>query len=148
MSSALGALKVDSPTADSLVAILENTIHSLRVKMTYLLLRLAGAALLPLLLLYAAWRCLRQPAYYKGMKERLGWLPTHIPSTKPGGIWLHAVSVGEVLSAIALLKQLRVVVPETPVFVSVTTLAGRELAEARLAGLCDGADCTGVGGEF
>lgn len=141
MSSALGALKVDSPIALKLaavVAILEITIHSLRVKVTYFLLRLAGAALLPLLLLYAAWRCLRQPAYYSGMKERLGWLPITIPSTKPGGIWLHAVSVGEVLSAIALLKKLREAVPETPVFVSVTTLAGRSLAEARLAGLCDG----------
>ena len=141
MSSALGALKVDSPIAPKLVAvvaILEITIHSLRVKVTYFLLRLAGAALLPLLLLYAAWRCLRQPAYYSGMKERLGWLPITIPSTKPGGIWLHAVSVGEVLSAIALLKKLREAVPETPVFVSVTTLAGRSLAETRLAGLCDG----------
>jgi 3-deoxy-D-manno-octulosonic-acid transferase len=138
MSAAAGALKLDSPMADRLVAILENTIHSLRVKLTYLLLRLAGAALLPLLLLYAAWRCLRQPAYFQGMRERLGWLPTHIPSTKPGGIWLHAVSVGEVLSAIALLKKLRIAVPETPIFVSVTTLAGRELAETRLKGLCDG----------
>lgn len=134
----MGALNADSPIADRLVAILENTIHSLRVKLTYLLLRLAGAALLPLLLLYAAWRCVRQPAYYKGMKERLGFLPPHIPSTKPGGVWLHAVSVGEVLSAIALLKKLRAALPETPVFVSVTTLAGRELAESRLAGLCDG----------
>ena len=137
----MGALKVDSPIAPKLaavVAILEITIHSLRVKVTYFLLRLAGAALLPLLLLYAAWRCLRQPAYYRGMKERLGWLPITIPSTKPGGIWLHAVSVGEVLGAIALLKKLREALPETPVFVSVTTLAGRSLAEARLVGLCDG----------
>ena len=129
---------MDSPIALRLVAILENTTNSLRVKLTYFLLRLAGAALLPLLLLYAAWRCLRQPAYYSGMKERLGFLSSNIPSTKPGGIWLHAVSVGEVLSAIALLKKLREVVPETPVFVSVTTLAGRELAEKRLTGLCDG----------
>lgn len=121
-----------------LVAILENTIHSLRVNLTYFLLRLAGAALLPLLLLYAAWRCVRQPAYWSGMKERLGWLPPTILSTKPGGIWLHAVSVGEVMSAIALVKKLRERLPETPVFVSVTTLAGRELAETRLAGLCDG----------
>ncbi len=72
------------------------------------------------------------------MKERLGWLGPHIPSTKPGGIWLHAVSVGEVLSAIALLKKLRVALPDTPVWVSTTTLAGRELAEARLGGLCEG----------
>lgn len=72
------------------------------------------------------------------MKERLGWLGAHIPATKPGGIWLHAVSVGEVMSAIALLRKLRAALPETPVFVSTTTLAGRELAESRLKGLADG----------
>ena len=119
--------------------ILENTLpNTLRVKLIYLLIRLAGVAVLPVLLLYAGWRCLRQRAYFKGMKERLGWLPANIPTTKPGGIWLHAVSVGEVLSAISLLKHLRVLVPETPVFVSTTTLTGRELAEQQLRGLCDG----------
>lgn len=124
--------------APSGAAILVSTIQSLRVKLTYLLLRLLGAALLPLLLLYALARGLRQKAYFKGMKERLGWLPSHIGSTKPGGIWLHAVSVGEVLSALALLKQLRRRLPETPIWVSVTTLAGRELAESRLKDWCDG----------
>jgi 3-deoxy-D-manno-octulosonic-acid transferase len=72
------------------------------------------------------------------MKERLGWLGAHIPATKPGGIWLHAVSVGEVMSAIALLRKLRATLPETPIFVSTTTLAGHELAESRLKGLADG----------
>lgn len=138
MSSALGALNADSLMADRLVAILENTTNSLRVKLTYLLLRLAGAALLPLLLLYAAWRCVRQPAYFAGMRERLGWLDRSIAGTRPGGIWLHAVSVGEVMSAIALVRKLKLAVPETPVFVSVGTLAGKELAKARLGGLCEG----------
>jgi tetraacyldisaccharide 4'-kinase len=46
--------------------------------------------------------------------------------------------VGEVLSAIALLRELRTRLPETPVWVSVATLAGRELAEQRLAGLVAG----------
>ena len=127
------------PVNTAAAVILENTLlNSLRVKLIYLLIRLAGVAVLPVLLLYAGWRCLRQRAYWKGMKERLGWLPANIPSTKPGGIWLHAVSVGEVLSAISLLKHLREAVPETPVFVSTTTLTGRELAEHRLRGLCDG----------
>jgi tetraacyldisaccharide 4'-kinase len=138
MSAAAGALKEDSPMAYSGAAILENTIQSLRVNLTYLLLRLLGAALLPFLLLYALGRGIRQRAYFKGMKERLGWLPPHIGSTKPGGIWLHAVSVGEVLSALALLKHLRRRLPETPIWVSVTTLAGRELAESRLRDWCEG----------
>ncbi|WP_051670103.1 tetraacyldisaccharide 4'-kinase [Bryobacter aggregatus] len=72
------------------------------------------------------------------MRERLGWLPANIPSTKPGGIWLHAVSVGEVISIVPLLKTLRAALPDTPLFVSTSTLTGRALAVTRLAGLCDG----------
>lgn len=140
MSSTAGALNVDSPTAQAFgaAAILESTTNSLRVKFTYLLIRLAGAAALPLLLLYAAWRCTRQAAYFNGMTERLGWLPANIPSTRPGGIWLHAVSVGEVVSIVPLLKSLRGALPDTPIFVSTTTLTGRALAESKLVGLCDG----------
>lgn len=119
-------------------AILESTTNSLRVKFTYLLIRLATAAALPLLLLYAAWRCARRPAYFNGMRERLGWLPANISSTRPGGIWLHAVSVGEVASVVPLLASLRAALPDTPLFVSTGTLTGRALAETRLRGLCDG----------
>lgn len=51
---------------------------------------------------------------------------------------MHAVSVGEVLSAIALLREWKARLPETPIWVSVATLAGRDLAEQRLAGLATG----------
>jgi 3-deoxy-D-manno-octulosonic-acid transferase len=58
--------------------------------------------------------------------------------TPPGAIWLHAVSVGEVLSSVELLRRLRERFPRAPLFVSTTTLAGRAIAEQRLAGLADG----------
>jgi tetraacyldisaccharide 4'-kinase len=51
---------------------------------------------------------------------------------------LHAVSVGEVLSSVELLRSLRARIPGAPVFVSCSTLAGREAAEARLRDLADG----------
>ena len=53
-------------------------------------------------------------------------------------MWLHAISVGEVNSAVGLLKRLRERLPGVPLYVSVGTLAGRELADKRLAGLADG----------
>ena len=53
-------------------------------------------------------------------------------------IWLHAVSVGEVLSAVPLVQALRKQYPKAPIFVSCTTVAGRELAENKLASLVDG----------
>ena len=51
---------------------------------------------------------------------------------------MHAVSVGEVVSIVPLLKSLRAALPDTPLFVSTTTLTGRALAESKLVGLCDG----------
>jgi 3-deoxy-D-manno-octulosonic-acid transferase len=56
----------------------------------------------------------------------------------PGGFWLHAVSVGEVLVAATLARELKAKHPDRAVFVSCSTLAGRELAEARLPGLAEG----------
>ncbi len=50
---------------------------------------------------------------------------------------MHAVSVGEVLAAVPLIEELKRSLPRTPVFVSVTTLAGRETAAKRLDGLAD-----------
>lgn len=46
--------------------------------------------------------------------------------------------MGEVLASVEVIRRLREVSPETPVFVSTTTLAGRELAEQRLNGLAEG----------
>ncbi len=120
------------------MAILESTISSLRVKFLYLVYRLLGAAAMPLFLLYAAKRVWQDRRYARGLGERFGLLPPDIFGTRPGGIWLHAVSVGEVLSAIALLRELRTRLPETAFWVSVATLSGRELADQRLQGLADG----------
>jgi 3-deoxy-D-manno-octulosonic-acid transferase len=51
---------------------------------------------------------------------------------------LHAVSVGEVLSSAHLIRELRRAIAGAPVFVSCSTLAGREAAEAKLLPLVDG----------
>jgi 3-deoxy-D-manno-octulosonic-acid transferase len=58
--------------------------------------------------------------------------------TAPGAIWLHAVSVGEVVSAAGLLREIRERSPSIPLYVSVATVAGRDIAEERLSGLLDG----------
>ena len=51
---------------------------------------------------------------------------------------MHAVSVGEVLSIRELVKRLRAEIPAAPIFVSVGTLAGREMADQKLGPLVDG----------
>jgi tetraacyldisaccharide 4'-kinase len=51
---------------------------------------------------------------------------------------LHAVSVGEVASAIPLIKHLRSRHPEIPLYVSCSTIAGRKAAERQVRSLADG----------
>lgn len=84
------------------------------------------------------YRISRDGRYRERFEERLGFLPRSFEATPPGSIWLHAVSVGEVNSAVPLLGEIRRRYPGVPVFVSTTTLAGRALAEQRLAGLASG----------
>jgi tetraacyldisaccharide 4'-kinase len=64
--------------------------------------------------------------------QRCGFLPASFRQTVPGAIWLHAVSVGEAIAAVELVRQLRLSLPRSPVFVSVSTLAGYETATQKL----------------
>lgn len=65
-------------------------------------------------------------------------MPDSLQTTGSGAIWFHAVSVGEVLSIVELLRRLRAERPSVQLFVSTTTLAGRATAEQKLANLADG----------
>ncbi len=65
-------------------------------------------------------------------------LPRSFESTGVDSIWFHAVSVGEVLSAVELMRRLKAETPRLALYLSTTTLAGREAAEKRAAGLARG----------
>lgn len=92
----------------------------------------------PFILLYFAVRGLRDWRYLLGFWQRLGFLPADFRQPAAGSIWVHAVSVGEVLSSVELMRRLRAGFPVTPLLVSSATLAGRAMAEEKLVGLADG----------
>ncbi len=75
---------------------------------------------------------LRHGKYRAGVSERFGRVPTRLrlPETA-GSIWVHAVSVGEVLAVAGLVNELRRRYPERRIFVSTTTLTGQQLARKR-----------------
>jgi 3-deoxy-D-manno-octulosonic-acid transferase len=71
----------------------------------------------------------------KSAGERLGNVPQEIIALarkSTGPIWIHAVSVGEVLAAKPLAEALRAKFPSLPIFVSTTTETGQRLARERL----------------
>lgn len=104
----------------------------------YILYWTLQVVLFPFFLLYLGARVARNGAYANRVLERFGFIPEHLHRTVPGAIWLHAVSVGEAQAAVGLIHQLRQVLPGAPVYVSVTTLAGRAMAEKKLHGAAAG----------
>jgi len=95
------------------------------------LMGLAALLLLPYWLVQG----LRQGKYLSNLGERLGFsFPSlgNLPLDHPGAIWLHAVSVGEVLSGVSLARRLKEAYPERPLVVSTTTITGQALARERL----------------
>ncbi|MBV1930805.1 MAG: lipid IV(A) 3-deoxy-D-manno-octulosonic acid transferase [Porticoccaceae bacterium] len=80
--------------------------------------------LTPLILTRLLWRSRRAPAYARRWRERFGFVPT-IPE-KQYVIWVHAVSVGETLAAVPLIKSLQAKYPQTQLVVTTTTPTGSE----------------------
>lgn len=76
--------------------------------------------------------------YRAGLAGRLGWIPSHLRAamTAAGAgrevVWVHAVSVGEVMAAAQLIRELTAARPELLVAVSTTTATGQRLAKQRL----------------
>lgn len=78
---------------------------------------------------------LRHGKYLSNLSERLGFsFPglASLPAERKGSIWVHAVSVGETLSGVALAKRLKQTYPERSLVVSTTTLTGFALAKERM----------------
>lgn len=85
---------------------------------------------LPVVLVYHGYRSVSR-GRKSAFAERLGWLPKDLCATlhEQPVIWLHAVSVGEVIAARPLLQGLRGRYPGHKLLLSVTTETGRGVAE-------------------
>jgi len=79
--------------------------------------------LTPGFILHLAWRGLRYPAYWRRWPERFGYL-SELPGDRV--IWVHAVSVGEVRSAAALIGRLMELYPSHRILVTTMTPTGSE----------------------
>ena len=78
---------------------------------------------------YFVYQALRHGKYVGGLGERLGHLPPSLNAAGDASIWIHAVSVGEVLAAAPLISELRRRYPQLRLFLSTTTLTGQRLAQ-------------------
>ena len=93
------------------------------LRTVYTLLIYAAA---PIALLANLWRGLRDPAYRERLGERFGFGRTRAARS----IWLHAVSVGEVQAAAALIRELAKRHPERALTVTTGTPTGAQRVQA------------------
>jgi len=95
----------------------------------YLLYSAALAAALLLGLPYWLLHMLRRGKYREGLWERLGHVPARLANNRSRPtIWVHAVSVGEVLAVSGLVGQMRQRFGGHRIVVSTTTSSGQKIA--------------------
>ncbi len=82
---------------------------------------------------YWLFQMARHGKYRAGLAERLGRVPARLrlPGEHERVIWVHAVSVGEVLAVAGLVEELRRRLARHRIFVSTTTDTGQALARKR-----------------
>lgn len=89
---------------------------------------------LPVIFARLLLRSIKVPAYRQRLLERLGIYPDLrvLPQFKPEGIWIHAVSVGEVVAALPLIKALQANYPAMSITLTTTTPTGSQRVKQSL----------------
>jgi 3-deoxy-D-manno-octulosonic-acid transferase len=77
---------------------------------------------------YFVYQAIRYKKYIGSLRQRLGYLPITFNIDGDESIWIHAVSVGEALTARALVADLRARYPRLKLYLSTTTIAGQQVA--------------------
>jgi len=77
------------------------------------------------------YRTIRETGFSERLRQSFGILPNQelIPVAGKGCIWLHAASVGEIVAASPIVKEIRCQLPERPILVSVVTASGYVMAK-------------------
>ncbi|WP_070412298.1 lipid IV(A) 3-deoxy-D-manno-octulosonic acid transferase [Pseudomonas lundensis] len=85
---------------------------------------------LPLVAIRLWLRARKAPAYANRIGERFA---LNLPVMQPGGIWVHAVSVGESIAAAPMIRALLTRYPQMPITVTCMTPTGSQRIEALFA---------------
>ena len=83
--------------------------------------------LAPVVIALEAWKALWNPEYRGRLHQRLGFV---VRQQKPGCLWVHAVSVGEVQAAAGLIRELRRRLPDIEVVLTTVTPTGAQRVAA------------------
>jgi 3-deoxy-D-manno-octulosonic-acid transferase len=106
----------------------------------WMLLKVYRAAftlvVLVFVLVFPLW--LSTPKRRATLFKRLGWQPYPQRPLPQKPLWIHALSIGELLSAGGLVRRLRRELDDRPLYLSVSTASAFSMARDRFATSCDG----------
>ena len=84
--------------------------------------------ILPLIGIRLLWRSLKQPGYRERIKERFGFYPKQFEKS----LWIHAVSLGEVIAAMPMVEAFKVSHADLPIVVTTMTPTGAHYVKEKL----------------
>src|SRR6476661_8040141 len=105
----------------------------------YLLYSLLTFAVFVVVSPYFLYQAVRYRKYIGSLRQRLGYLPIGLNVDGDESNRIHAVSVGEALTARALVADLKAPYPRLRLYLSTTMMAGQQVAKknnAQLNGFC------------
>lgn len=103
------------------------------MRVVHVLYTLAVVLLALVLSPWFIYQAVRYRKYVGSLGQRMGVLPVSFNLDGDESIWIHAVSVGEALTARALIPDLRERYPDLKIFLSTTTMTGQQIARERLS---------------
>ena len=107
----------------------------LTIILIFLIYNLLQILILPFFLAYLLYRKFSGKKIFGSFKHRIGLVEQTSAQKKSHTktIWIHAVSVGEVLSVQHFISQLKKQKPDTIIYLTVGTPAGKEVAQKNIA---------------
>jgi 3-deoxy-D-manno-octulosonic-acid transferase len=94
----------------------------------YFLYSIVALGFFVVVLPWFLYQAIRYRKYISSLSQRMGYLPVSFNMDAEQSIWIHAVSVGEVLTARPVARDLRTRYPRLRIFLSTTTVAGHAVA--------------------
>ncbi|MCI7110741.1 MAG: 3-deoxy-D-manno-octulosonic acid transferase [Megasphaera elsdenii] len=97
-----------------------------------ILLLIYWATLIPMLI----YRLIREEGFYQRIKQSIGFLPEELKDkiSNRHAIWVHAASVGEIVAASPIVREMRKTHPDEVIIVSVVTATGFRMAHQIIKG--------------
>src|SRR5436309_2539321 len=120
------------PTLTGIDILLGQTFHSTIARQMYAAYSVLTLIVFVVISPYFVYQAVRYKKYIGSLRQRLGYLPLTFNVDGEDSIWMHAVSVGEALTARALAADLKARYPHLRLFLSTTTIAGQQVARKNL----------------